>query len=202
VKTPSHKLLLGIGVPLFLFGMAIVPGWRLAKWIGGSRLTRVEFPLSDPSDVAVDSKGRIYVADGMYSRVQRYSPEGRFQLGWFVPTAGVFALKTLDNDRLQVATARANKLLTYSADGDLITGLYWQDTDHYLEFANERRTTGGYVVRRGLLPHVDARDGQTIIATPASKRVISGPFPAMAYCVVGLAFVAAAEWRRRRGGAR
>ena len=202
MKAPSHKLLLAIGAPLFLFGVAIIPAWELLKWIGGPRLAAVEFPLSDPRDVAVDSQGRIYVAEGMYSRVQRYSPEGQFQLGWFVPTAGVFSLKTREGDRVQVATARANKVLTYSADGYLITGLYWQDTDHYLEFANEQTTTGGYVVRRGLLPHIDAPDGQTIIATPAPKRVISGPFPAMAYSAVGLAFVAAAELRRRRGRAR
>ena len=187
---------------LFLFGAAIIPSWLLTKWIGGPRLAAVEFPLSDPLDVAVDSKGRIYVADGMYSRVQRYSPEGQFQLGWFVPTAGVFALKTLEDDRVQVATARANKLLTYSADGEPLTALYWQQTDHYGEFAKEQTTTGGYLVRGGLLPHIDTRDGQTIIATPAPKRFVSGPFPAIAYSAVGVAFVATAEWRRRRGGAR
>src|SRR5688500_7504051 len=183
--------------------MAIIPSWTLVSWIGGPRLTATEFPLGHPMDVAVDSQGRIYVAENFYHRVQRYSPDGKFQLGWSVPTAGAFALRTTPDDRIQVATARANKLLTYSADGELLHGLYQALEDRFTEFESEKRTTGNYAARRGLLPHIDdTRTGRTIIATPIQKRLLSGPFPAAAYCLAGLALIALADWRRHHANLR
>jgi hypothetical protein len=81
-----------MGVVLFLSGFGLfigapVPTW--AAWcFGWPKLETTEFPLGDPTDVAVDSQGRIYIAENFCHRVQRYSPVGKFERGWFVDTSG------------------------------------------------------------------------------------------------------------------
>jgi hypothetical protein len=104
--------------------------------------------LGEVRDVATDPQGRIYVAEGFYARVQRYSADGEFEVGWPVPTAGFFALRTTSDGQLQVATARGNKLLTYTADGQLVSeGTH--DGRLAQEFAAENETTGGLAARGG-----------------------------------------------------
>ena len=197
LKLPPSRVLIPVGKLLFLAGPGMVLSWQLLALIGGPALATTEFPLGKAGDVAVDSRGRIYVAEDFHHRVQRYSPDGEFERGWSVPTAGVFALRTTADDRVVVATARANKLLTYDRDGGLLGGLYNQKEDRYREYASETETTGPYAVRRGLLPHVvDARTDRTVVATPWYKRLIAAPFPAMLYAVIGMAIFGLGEWRR------
>jgi hypothetical protein len=196
---PSRRVLMAVGLPLFLIGWAIMPGWKAFAWIGGSGLATMEFPINDIADVAVDSQGRIYVADSFHSRVQRYSPDGEFEHGWFVPTSGVFALRTTANDEVKVATARANKLLKYNIDGELLDGEYWLKEDYYQEYASETETSGPYAIRRGLFPHiVDTRTGETVIETPWYKCLLMFPFPSMLYAAVGLGIIGLAELKRHR----
>ena len=116
-----------------------------------------------------------------------------------MPTSGAFALRTTSDDRVQVATARANKLLTYSCDGKLLTGQYGRNENDFESYASEMETRSKYSARRGLLPRIVNRDtGQTVIATRWPKRLVAAPFPAVAYAATGLLFLGAAEWRRRR----
>lgn len=202
MRLPSGRVLHGIGVAIFLFGLAIIPAWHLVAWIGGPDVATVEFPYGDLEDVAVDSQGRIYVGEGFHThRVQRYSPAGEFQCGWPVPTSGAFAIRTAPDGRLLVATARGKKLLTYNSDGELLfEGTYdWRKENLIGEFASETETTGPYAVRRGLMPHVvDARTGRTVIATPWYKRLVAGPFPAMFYAAIGFTLGLLGDMRRRR----
>jgi hypothetical protein len=198
MQLPFSRVLFAVGMPIFLFGAFMAPAWKLAGWLGGDYFATIEFPLGDPRDVAVDSRGRIYVADSVHSRVQRYSPEGEFQRGWFVPTSGVFALRTTAANEVMVATARANKLLTYTGDGDLLDGRYCMKEDRYREYAEEQDTAGPYAVRRGLFPHVvDTRTGEAVVTTHGIKRLLLFPFPALLYAAVGIAFLGASELRRR-----
>lgn len=191
--------MLGVcGTALFVCGTGIVIGWGAIAWIGGRRLASTEFPLGDVRDVAVDSRGRIYVADTFCHRVQRYSAEGRFELGWFVPTAGVFALRTTDHDQLQVATARANKLLTYTGDGWVQSRNEWGE-DRYSEYLAERETTGHFAIGGGVMPRVvDVRTGRTIVKTPWNTRLIAAPFPAIAYSFLGVGLIGLSELQLRR----
>jgi hypothetical protein len=197
-KLPRSRILFPVGLTFFLAGPGLVLGWKLANKLGGDALATTEFPLGDLRDVAVDPAGRIYVADEFHSRVQRYAPDGEFQLGWPVPTAGVFALRTTADGRVLVATARANKLLTYDADGRLLDGRYGLKEDRYPEFVSEAETTGPYAVRRGLRPRVvDTRTGRTVIPTPGPLWLVTGPFPAMLYSAIGVAILLLGDWRRR-----
>jgi hypothetical protein len=188
----------GIGKALFFVGPALAIGGCLWSRFSAPEQAPVEFPLGEVHDVATDSRGRIYVAEGFYARVQRYSPGGEFELGWSVPTGGVFALRTTPDDHVQVATARANKLLTYNADGQLVSATT-HDGKMSQEFASETETTGDYAVRRGLCPHVvDMRTGQTVISTPWPKRLVAAPFPALGYTGLGLLLFGVSELLRRR----
>ena len=198
---PLPKLMGWIGKAVCLLGSAIALGGCGWSRLGAPGPARVEFPLGVVRDVATDSRGRIYVAVGMYSRVQRYSPDGQFEVGWSVPTAGFFALRTTPDDRVQVAAARANKLLTYSPDGELLDSQVSLKDDLSPEFASERETTGGYIVQRGLFPRVvDPRTGQTVITSPWPKRLLATPFPVFGYVILGLSLFVLSEalrrWRR------
>jgi len=198
-RSRATQLLLGVGLALFLFGTAIVYGWNFTAWIGGSRLGTTEFPLGNPHDVAVDSHGRIYLAEGFSHRIQRYSPKGQFELGWFVPTAGLFGLRTAPDDRVQVATERSNKLLVYSSDGQLLSSERYRKEYEARDFISETETTGGYTIRNGILPRViEMHSGRTVISTSWPKRLIAYPFPAVAYNVLGLSLIVLSNWRRGR----
>src|SRR5207245_479741 len=74
-KDRLHRVMLGGGAALLLCGgglglLALVLA-LVAAWFGGPQLTTTEFPLGHPVNVAVDSQGRIYVAENFYGRVQR-----------------------------------------------------------------------------------------------------------------------------------
>lgn len=80
---------------------------------------RICFPLSDPQDVVVDNRGRIYVALGFYSRVQVYDPNGVFLYGCFVKTGGgVFRIRPNDRDMVDVAAVREKWVYSYNVDGE------------------------------------------------------------------------------------
>jgi hypothetical protein len=149
--------------------------------------------------VAVDSRGRIYVGVQIFHRIQRYSPDGRFERGWFVPTAGLFGLRTTADGHVEVATAGANKFLVFDADGRLLRSQEWMKEDRSAELLSDTESTGGFEVRGGLCPRiVDSRTGRTVVATPWHKRIIATPFPAAACAIGGLALAfVSSKWRRR-----
>ncbi len=195
---PPSRGLYPVGLTVFLFGWGSAAAWPLtglvSAWTTGFALAAIEFPLGDPRGAAVDARGRIYVADALHLRVQRYSPAGTFECGWFVPRK-VFGVRTTADGRVVVG-AEGGALL-YTADGELIELLPDSGRDRRWHFAAEA-ATAPYRVRRGLLPHVvEARTGQTVVAGSWPVRLTASPFPAFLYGLVGLTIVALADARRR-----
>src|SRR5688572_3677847 len=93
MKPRLHGIIALAGGAILLFSVAIIPAWELTAWIRGPEASAsMQFPLGHLEDVAVDSQGRIFVAEGLFHRIQRYARDGKFERGWFVPTAGAFAL--------------------------------------------------------------------------------------------------------------
>ena len=200
MKLPSSRILQAIGTPVFVVGVVSGVGWPLTgligAWTGSFHLATTEFPLGGPRDVAVDSSGRLYVVDSLYLRVQRYSPDGEFQRGWFVPRK-VFAVRTTPDDRVVVGAEGGPR--TYSGDGELLEVLSDADELRRQGLVRGKEATGPYAVRRGLVADViDTRTGRTVIATPWPLHLIASPFPACLYFVTGVAIIGLADWRRRR----
>jgi hypothetical protein len=68
-----------------------------------------------------DSHGRYVAAHKPTDRIQIYDADGRFVRGWSVDaSAGAFKLRVTPDDRIEVVTARGQKRLSYSPDGELI----------------------------------------------------------------------------------
>jgi hypothetical protein len=204
VGRAKRKILLLVGIAVFSVGMIIGVGWEIVGWLGGSRLSKIEFPFctGDHLAVSVDSAGRIYVGDSDHSRIQRYSPTGQFEMGWFVATKGAaFILRTTTADNILIAAARHEGVLTYTANGQLLRRV--PDEDGYTLYSASRETSGNYRLRGFLFPRVvDMRTGRTVVAMPWTKRLVAAPFPSLAYSGLGVALVAVSEWQRRRGRAR
>ena len=191
------KLLIIFGFSLFLFGWAAGMGAHIPEWLYGSALSKIEYPFGDHLAIASDQLGKIYVGDGYYGRVQRYSSKGEFELGWFVKTGGgVFILRSIDKNRLEVAAAREG-LLTYSSDGRLLSEI--QNRDIYTLYATKVNPEPLYSVKGFCFPCVvNTQSGKIVIATPWPKCLIAAPFPSFGYCFLGLVLIAAVECQRRR----
>jgi hypothetical protein len=145
----------------------------------------------------VDSEGNIYCGLQFYSRVQVYDAEGNFNYGKFIDSAGgAFRIRINNNDQLEVATARNDKLYLFARDGTLVNEL--SDVGHY--FRNfgqtgetrfhDKRQNVTYYRRPSLLgPYIVKRDSfgekKTIIKTPFHKWLFKGPLPAWFFGLIG-----------------
>jgi sugar lactone lactonase YvrE len=81
-------------------------------------------PMHMPTDVAVDRKGRIYVADGVNDRILCFRPNGKFMTvlcQWGDDKLNRPVGLTVDAaDRLWIADTGNHRLLVVSADGKLV----------------------------------------------------------------------------------
>lgn len=82
-----------------------------------------------PSDVAIDSKGNIVVADSMNARVQVFDHDGKFirKFGQRGDRAGDFqiikGIAVSRNDDIYVVDGRADKVLVFNKDGEPLTSI-------------------------------------------------------------------------------
>src|SRR5262249_37963568 len=209
MKLPSSRVLGAIGMPIFLLGLVSGAGWPLTGVISacttGFQLETTLFPLGIWIDVDVDSQGRFSVVDSFHRRVQRYSPDGEFERGWFSPSTWgkfkVFAVRIADDDRVIVVDEDELRTFTYTytTDGELLEGNLDVDELRRQGLVREKAPTAPYEIRGGLIPRiVDTRTGEAVIATPLPLRVIGSPFPAFVYFLVGVAFIGLADLKQRR----
>jgi len=100
----------------------------------------IRFPLNNIDDLAVDSKGRIYTESGFSSRLQVYSPSGKFLRGWFSGScSGVCQMEIDNDDYIHVYTARGANYgnhYVYDETGKLIRKTDLQETESY-KYKNE-----------------------------------------------------------------
>jgi DNA-binding beta-propeller fold protein YncE len=92
---------------------------KFIKWWGGKGTEPGQFNM--PHSIAVDSKGRIYVADRSNNRIQIFDPDGKFITQWtnFGVPWGLFITK---NDMLYVVDGSDNNclLIADTKDGKII----------------------------------------------------------------------------------
>ncbi len=81
-------------------------------------------PLMMPTDVILDSKNRVYVADGVNNRVVRFSAEGKVDKIIVQPGGKKLnqplGLGIDPNDRLWIADTGEHRVVVVSSDGELI----------------------------------------------------------------------------------
>ena len=111
-------LILGILLTLFgAFGSLSGPIFSYSNFQG----EKIEFPLSMPKSIVVDSHGHIYCGLNFYSRIQVYNRNGKFLKGWPVNALGGDFRIFIDNkDRLQVITNSGRYRYIYNFDGKML----------------------------------------------------------------------------------
>jgi len=185
-------LFLAIGFIGFLAGAITGLGFDFRN------LDSFELPLGDLKGIAVDSEGNIYCGLQFYSRVQVYDNEGKFIYGKFINSAGgAFRIRINEDDQLEVATARNDKLYLFEKNGTLVNEL--SDVGHYFhDFGktgearyHDKRQNTTYFRRASLLgSYIAKRDSsgeeKVLVRTPFHKWLFMGPLPAWLFIVVGV----------------
>ena len=161
-------------------------------------LDSFELPLGDLSGIAVDSEGHIYCGLQFFSRVQVYDADGKFLYSVYANSSGgAFRIRINEDDQLEVATARNDKLYCFDKNGNLVRQLSW--VGHYFSDFGKTGESRFYddkedatYFRKGypISAHVVKRDstGQEniIIRTPFHKWVFQGPLPAWFIAIPGI----------------
>lgn len=77
-------VLLFIILELLLTGMAVMLTEGRSIW----QFRSIEFPFSDPTYVAADSEGSVYVLLSTFGRIQKYDANGKLQNGFWANVSG------------------------------------------------------------------------------------------------------------------
>ncbi len=180
-------------LPLIILGYI---GW-FGPFLGGALFPN-EVPIGHCLGVVVDHQNRIYLGEGFYGKIQVYDSEGNFLKGWPVDAAGgVFRMRLSDQNKLEVATVRTNRLLTYDANGQLLETKENVGRDLYDEWSQVDECK--YQDREGNLyeyqniltfPRViktsPTGHKSVIVSTSIRQWLFTGPFPAWLFGATGI----------------
>lgn len=84
----------------------------------GNLLWWLELPAIYETTTIKASDGRYYSATIPLQRIQRYSSDGRFELGWFVnASGGIFAIGLTKDGEVVSLSARTKYLEIFNSDG-------------------------------------------------------------------------------------
>lgn len=168
-------------------------------------LDSFEFPLGDLRGIAVDTEGNIYCGLRFYSRIQVYDAKGQFLYGKFIDSSGgAFRIRINEDDQLEVATARTDKLFLFKKDGTLVrelsqVGHYFSDfgsTGETLFYDEKEHTTyfrKGLMLDDYIVKRASSGRETIIIRTPFHKWLFRGPLPALFFFMIGGALSAYAR---------
>jgi len=110
-----------------LAGEPIPPAKRISASVVTTIAAPEDQPMHMPTDVAVDSKARIYVADGANNRILRFSADGKLEEQ--ISEIGENRLDrpvgvTVDaKDQLWIADTGNHAIFVLDSDGKLVTGI-------------------------------------------------------------------------------
>jgi hypothetical protein len=82
--------------------------------------SRIRFPSADVYAVAIDTKGRIYCAERLYSRLQVFDSNGDFLKGWFVRSRVQGVGLHIDENDHPVFRRNDDRLYVYDSNGLLL----------------------------------------------------------------------------------
>ncbi len=193
-------------IVLFIVG---VVGWSvpaLFSLFNMSYPPKIELPLGDPENVAIDNFGNIYCGSKFYERIQAYDSEGKFIRGFSTGfrrgRGSVFSFFINDNNELHIRVfdalltdvGRIDHLIIYDFEGNLISAeeLPSKEISYSYKTKNRARDLSGnlYILKGFLFPRVikQAIDGKEsiIISTPIWLWPFQGPLPNFACFFLGM----------------
>jgi hypothetical protein len=102
-------------------GFALISLAQLGQRAG--RLASLELPVGELCGAVYDRHtSLLWLASCTYGRIQGYTPEGRFRVGWFVPASGgSFRMWRAAPGVLRVSLARPRTLVAYDRWGRRVT---------------------------------------------------------------------------------
>ena len=95
-------------------------GWFAPAFLlaAGNRLRHVELPAFYETATIVGPAGRTFAFTQHLSRLQRYDLAGRFEVGWFVDSAGgKVAIGVTTDGKIAVAAVRTRRVEFFNQDG-------------------------------------------------------------------------------------
>lgn len=139
---------------------------RLLMRLGTAGKPSLQGPFNHPADVAVSSKGDVYVADGYgNSRIHKFSPDGTLVLSWGAPGRGPGQFRVphgvwVDSgDRVHVADRENGRVQVFTSEGEFVTEWpdFYRPTDVYVD-------SNGTVYVTDLVPRVSIlnREGELL----------------------------------------
>lgn len=167
--------------------------------------TKARFPLGDLQTAAVDSSGNIYCGSGFYSRIQAYSPEGKFIRGWFFQVGrGTLRMMIDGEDNIHIGTAKGDEHHIFTTDGKLLTTEGDMNAFNNLDKDQITDIDGNsYEILNSLiLPRVsktDAKGKKTVVVSdPFYLWFINGPLPVWLWMLVAILLGRGLYWLRKR----
>src|ERR1700722_8060989 len=112
------KALLFVFAGMFIFGAVFFIGGFLI--CTNTIKYNDEVPLTDISDIAVDSSGDIYVETSFYGKVQVYNSKGKFLRNWPAFSGGKIDMDITDDENIVVASEKEHKLITFDKFGKIL----------------------------------------------------------------------------------
>ncbi len=113
-------LLVGVGLLGFNSEVSKVMMHSMQKVLFSEK---TQFPLTNLGGIAIDNKGRIYLAVRAYGRIQVYSSAGDFIKGWFVDAEGGDINIWMEDNHLHVVTSMTDRHDVFSLSGQLIESI-------------------------------------------------------------------------------
>lgn len=160
--------------------------------------SQIRFPMGDIKSIAVDSKGRIYCADGSDCRLQVFSSDGQFLIGWFVPIAnGEIQISVTNNNYLRVDNISYKKTYIYNSHGRLIR---FERDKHNSKINNSSNKLScydddgnSYVVNKTLFSWQIIKHSENekllLVADPFFLKILSKPFTAFCLSLFSLIII-------------
>lgn len=203
-------------MPLCFATAAVCILWAFGGIFGGLVFAYVapswvEFPLSGAKGIVVLPGEQIACGSRYYSRLQLYEHDGTFIRGWYLDVGqGDFAIRLRDGNRIEVAAARTQALLTYDAKGTLVERqsdpAAYARTSSVDPFAvRDAQGRTFRIVTPWLWPRITLDDGRstTVIAAPSLFGwLMMAPVPSFLWGLVGTALLVFGNVLRMRSAER
>ncbi len=159
--------------------------------------SRVELP-NEPVFVAVDVQGRLFVYSQHYQRMQVYSPEGRFLIGWFMRPNGI--VRGFDSADASVLVVFPDDLeVAYSVNGQILRQVHQPGL-----YSSTPIPAGFFICAEGIgcsryrVAHrilwsrvfrTDIDGEHLIVGQPLPIAVIRLPIPCLLWAVLGMVLI-------------